>query len=601
MRSRTRGRGRRADRGGRSVHRGADGRAAAGAAGLTSPARGTEGDPMPRRSDSRARAVPRAVPRAVLRPSRAAIVAALVMAGLLHPVAPLAHAAAPAAVPGATVSTVGGAVRFAIALRELAEELRPFSYRPPVDARVVRLFDPPADTYGPGHRGVDLDAAPGVPVRAAERGRVGHAGQVAGVVWVAIDHEDGIRTTYGPLTALAVRAGDAVERGAMLGHLADADHGQPDVDRGLHFGARRDGVYLDPMRLPGIGSPRPTLVGTGGWWGADHAVDAYGPWSGGRLSGVLTSPSPPATTPGYAVPPNANHLVLVAGLASTDAIELINPTHLGIDPAGSTRFSYVGPDRGYGVEDTWEGVQQAARRLEVQLREQAARQPGRAVDLLGHSLGGVVIAWYLLHLHDPFDIGLPAIGHVVTVASPLEGSDLARAGVALVDAPGVGGLLRSAWVAAASLLGLAGETARSLEPDAESLRDLATGSRLLEELGGAWDAARLLEGSGPLATGTRVLNIVASLDGLVGADRAALDDAERRVLPGTHEGVLATEAVREVVWRFLAGREVVASPGHLTTHTSAWYGTALTVVSALAGDVAAANELPFPPFPWSAP
>jgi hypothetical protein len=51
-----------------------------------------------------------------------------------------------------------------------------------------------------------------------------------------------------------------------------------------------------------------------------------------------------------------------------------------------------------------------------------------------------------------------------------------------------------------------------------------------------------------------------------------------------------------VVWQFLAGREVVASPGHLATHAGAWYGTALNVVSALAGDVAAAEELPFPPF-----
>jgi hypothetical protein len=499
-------------------------------------------------------------------------------------------------VPGANVSTLQGAVRTAIALRDLAEELRPISFRPPVDGPVVRPFSPPEGAYGPGHRGVDLDAPPGVPVRAAERGRVVHAGQVAGVVWVSVDHEEGIRTSYGPLVALAVSAGDDVGRGAVLGSLADADHGQPGIDRGLHFGARRDGDYVDPMRLPGIGLPRPTLVGAGGWWGADHAVATYEPWAGGRLGGVLTTPSPRATAAGYAVPPNANHLFLVAGLASTGMVELIDPGHLGIDATGSTRFSYAEADRGYEVEDTWQGVELAARRLEAQLREQAARQRGRPVDLLGHSLGGVVIAWYLLHLHDPFDIGLPPIGHVVTVASPLEGSDLARAGVALVDAPGVGGLLRSAWESAASLPGPAGEVARSVDPDAASLRDLATGSPALAELGSAWHAARLLEGTGPLATGTRILNIVASLDGLVGADRATLEDAERRVLPGTHAGVLMTEAVREVVWQFLAGREVVASPGHLATHAGAWYGTALNVVSALAGDVAAAEELPFPPF-----
>ncbi len=497
----------------------------------------------------------------------------------------------------ATVATVQSAIRVALALRELADELRPPSYRLPVDAAVVRPFEPPSTEYGPGHRGVDLEAAPGTSVRAAERGRVRHAGQVAGIVWVSIDHADGVRTSYGPLTGLRVAAGDEVERGQVIGALAEGDHGDAERDRGLHFGARRDGVYLDPMRLPGLGAPRPTLVGEGGWWGAGHAVTPYGAWQGGRLAGMLTAPSPTASAPGFAVPPNANHLLLVAGLSSTSGVELIDPEHLGIGSDSVTRFSYAGPELDYRSEDTWRGVADAARLLEEQLRAQARRQPGRAVDLVGHSLGGVVITYYLLHHHDPFDRGLPPIGHVVTIASPLDGSDLARAGAALVDAHGVGPLLRGAWEAAGDLPGTIGETARSLEPDAQALHDVATGSDVLVELERGWSDALMTAGAGPLATGTRVLNIVASLDALVGADRAALDEAERRVLPGTHEGVLATEAVREVVWRFLAGREVVTSPGRLTTHVGAWYGMGLSAVSTLAGDLAAAQELPFPPIP----
>src|SRR5690606_15665957 len=42
--------------------------------------------------------------------------------------------------------------------------------------RVVRPFDPPTSPYGPGHRGVDLAAAPGQPVLAAAEGRIVHAG-----------------------------------------------------------------------------------------------------------------------------------------------------------------------------------------------------------------------------------------------------------------------------------------------------------------------------------------------------------------------------------------------------------------------------------------
>jgi len=502
-----------------------------------------------------------------------------------------------ASAPLAAAATADSAARIAIALRELADELRPVSYRPPVDGGVVRPFEPPTTDYGSGHRGVDLDARAGAVVRAAERGRVHHAGPVAGVVWVSIDHQDGVRTSYGPLTALRVRAGDEVDRGAAIGLLAAGDHGQPDVDQGLHLGARRGGAYVDPMLLPGMTTPLPSLVGAGGWRGAGHAVTPYDPWAGGRLAGVLTTPSPAATAPGFAVPPNPNHLLLVAGLSSTSGVELLDPLHLGVQPGSSSRFSYAGTGLPYGVEHTWEGVEVAALRLAEQLRERARREPGRAVDLIGHSLGGVVVAHYLLHHHDAFDRTLPPIGHVVTVASPLEGSDLARAGLALLDIPVAGSLLEGAWDAAGGLPGVAGETARSLVPGAPSLADVAAGSDILRTLALAWGGALAADGTGPLATGTRVLSIVASLDGLVGADRAALPEAERRVLPGTHDGVLATEAIREVVWHFLAGREVVQSPGHLATVAGGMYGTGLTIASALVGDRAAVLDLPLPPVP----
>lgn len=544
--------------------------------------------PRAARRDGR-RAVP-ALLLALLTALPAALACALAGDPVVAPSTAPSGAPSPA-VPGATVSAVRTAVRVAATLRELADELRPPSYRLPVDGRVLRPFDAPEDPYAAGHRGVDLDAAPGAPVRAAERGSVLHAGDVAGVTWVTVAHEGDVRTSYGPLTALRVRVGDEVERGDVVGHVAGGDHGDPIHDSGLHLGARRGDAYVDPMRLPGIGRPRPSLVGDGGWTGAGHVVTPYAPWEGGRLGGVLTTPSPAATAPGYAVPPNANHLVLIAGLSSTSDVALLDPAHLGLGEADASRFSYVAPGEDYAVPDTWQGVASAARRLEQQLRAIAREQPGRPVDLLGHSLGGVVATHYLLHLHDPYDVGLPPIGHVVTVASPLEGSDLARAGVALLDAPGLGAVARDAWEAAGALPGAAGRVARSLEPDAPSLHDIASTSDELHDLAAAWSAARASGTAGPLATGTRVLNVVATLDGLVGADRAALEDAERRVLPGTHAGVLTTEAVREVVWRFLAGRDVVASPGHLATLLGTAYGDALTVVSAALGDVDAAGEL----------
>lgn len=525
----------------------------------------------------------------------AALLVAALLAGPLASVGAPPTGPTPGPAPAATVGTVRTALQVAATLRDLADALRPPDYRLPVDAPVVRPFAPPSDRFGAGHRGVDLAAPPGVTVHAAERGTIAHAGPVVDITWVVVEHRDGIRTSYGPLADLDVGVGDDVERGDALGRLADGHHGDAEADVGLHLGARRGDDYIDPMGLPGLGPPRPTLVGDGGWWGADHAVTPYAPWAGGRLGGLLTTPSPDAERPGFAVPPNPNHLVLVAGLSSTSDVELLDPAHLGIDPADATRFSYAAPGASYDVTHTWRDVESSARRLEAQLRAQARRQPGRAVDLIGHSLGGVVIAHYLLHLHDPFDPDLPPVGHVVTVASPLEGSDLARAGVALVDGPVSGPPVRGVWGAAGALPGAPGRAARSLEPDAPALHDIATGSDVLAELAARWGSARARSGSGPLATGTRVLNVVASLDRLVGADRAALEGVERRVLPGTHAGVLDTEALREVVWRFLAGREIVPSPGGLTTAVGAATGDVLTAVSVLAGDVDAARDLPSTP------
>lgn len=124
---------------------------------------------------------------------------------------------------------------------------------------VTRLFDPPPRPYGRGHRGVDLAGRVGGDVLAAGAGTVVFAGLLAGRGVVSVEHGDGLRTTYEPVTA-GVVPGAAVGRGDRLGTL-DPGHAGCAATACLHWGLRRPtpggGVeYLDPLLLLGLAEVR---------------------------------------------------------------------------------------------------------------------------------------------------------------------------------------------------------------------------------------------------------------------------------------------------------------------------------------------------------
>jgi murein DD-endopeptidase MepM/ murein hydrolase activator NlpD len=124
---------------------------------------------------------------------------------------------------------------------------------PPV---VIGEFDPPAEPWLPGHRGVDLAALLDESVYAAGAGTVSFAGRVAGIGVVSITHADGLRTTYEPVAA-TVHAGDRVAIGTPIGRIdARLPHCAPGSVACLHWGLLRAGVYLDPLTLLGLGEVR---------------------------------------------------------------------------------------------------------------------------------------------------------------------------------------------------------------------------------------------------------------------------------------------------------------------------------------------------------
>jgi murein DD-endopeptidase MepM/ murein hydrolase activator NlpD len=120
-------------------------------------------------------------------------------------------------------------------------------YLRPVRGAILRHYEPPPTPYSAGHRGIDMRAAVGTPVLAANDGVVAFAGQVGGRLFVSIDHADGIRTTYSFLSAIFVKQGAAARRGDVIAASGTGDGSSPEPH--LHFGARVGADYIDPEPL----------------------------------------------------------------------------------------------------------------------------------------------------------------------------------------------------------------------------------------------------------------------------------------------------------------------------------------------------------------
>ncbi|WP_217246865.1 M23 family metallopeptidase [Streptomyces sp. AC602_WCS936] len=116
---------------------------------------------------------------------------------------------------------------------------------------VLRGWEPPATPYGRGHRGVDLAAPAGAPVRAVAAGKVSFAGRVAGRGVVSVEltgtGDPPLRTTYEPVAvSVSVEKGDEVAAGEVLGTVEPTGSHCTGC---LHWGLLRGDVYLNPLSL----------------------------------------------------------------------------------------------------------------------------------------------------------------------------------------------------------------------------------------------------------------------------------------------------------------------------------------------------------------
>jgi murein DD-endopeptidase MepM/ murein hydrolase activator NlpD len=97
------------------------------------------------------------------------------------------------------------------------------------------------------HTGTDIRLAYGQDVHAAAGGRVSFAGEQGGYgQTVVIDHGNGVQTRYAHLSGYAVRAGDPVDSGQVLGRSGNSGR---TTGPHLHFEVLRDGRAVDPSAL----------------------------------------------------------------------------------------------------------------------------------------------------------------------------------------------------------------------------------------------------------------------------------------------------------------------------------------------------------------
>jgi Peptidase family M23 len=413
---------------------------------------------------------------------------------------------------------------------------------PPVDGSIGRRFQAPAVDWGPGHRGVDYlvpGAAP-VAVRAAAAGRVAFAGSVAGVNAVTLEHAGDMETTYTNLLDVDVEEGQYVVQGTWIGRTRVAHEGIA----GLHFAVKVDGVYVDPLAhlgpVDGAGAIYlaplvPPWTRAHRWWGAGSHLD----------EGCERAP---AALPERAPPPNDNLVVVVGGLTSKTMGGLESrvfsvPSALGYAADDTYLFSYRGSagddlHEPYERADTFGHPREAAGRLATLLIRIGRRHPGRDVDVIAYSHGGVVARTALEMSMRSWQPGMPRIDHLVTFATPHGGTKLAELPDELAAESVSGSWLVDAVSRAAHggvpLPDPLSEAVDQLKPDSELMTALARQD---------------------VVFGTRILSLAAPHDVVAPVPRTRYDHGLNRVVAPTgvwgHGAIAESQEAHSLAYDFL--------------------------------------------------
>lgn len=94
------------------------------------------------------------------------------------------------------------------------------------------------------HYGIDLAAVKGTPIYAAAGGiiEIAHFSKSAGN-WVMLNHQNGYKTHYFHMTEFAVKAGDTVKPGDLIGYVGSTGYSSGPH---LHYEIRKQNTPIDP-------------------------------------------------------------------------------------------------------------------------------------------------------------------------------------------------------------------------------------------------------------------------------------------------------------------------------------------------------------------
>jgi murein DD-endopeptidase MepM/ murein hydrolase activator NlpD len=123
------------------------------------------------------------------------------------------------------------------------DEVSQLRFRWPVRGPITSEFGP-RRAFARFHSGIDIGVDPATPCRTPAAGTVILAGWRNGYgKTVVVDHGDEIHTLYGHLSSIAVRRGQRVEQGAVLGLTGTTGHASGPH---LHYEILVNGRPIDP-------------------------------------------------------------------------------------------------------------------------------------------------------------------------------------------------------------------------------------------------------------------------------------------------------------------------------------------------------------------